>query len=106
MGICYTSKAFEISRETRERMENEHYYIDMDCGGIIFDDEIPYVIKNAREYGSSEWFDFTGCSDEEILNELSIIDCEDPDGWGYGIGDIHFYETRSGDIVCIVNYAW
>ena len=106
MGICYTSKAFEISRQTRERMEKEHYYIDMDCGGIIFDDEIPYVIKNAREYGSGEWFDFTNCSDEEILSELSIVDVDAKDEYCYGIGAINFFETKSGDIVCIVNYAW
>lgn len=105
MGVCYSSKVFEISRETKERMENEHYYIDMECGGIIFDDEVPYIIKNAMEC-NSEWFDFTGYSDEEILGELSIIDVDAKDEYCYGIGEINFFETKSGDIVCIVNYAW
>lgn len=106
MGVCYGSKVFEISRRIADRMENEHYYIDMDCGGIIFDDEIPYVIKNARAYGDGEFFEFANCSDEEILNELSIVDVDAKDEYYYGIGTIKVFETKSGDTVCIVNYAY
>lgn len=103
MGICYTSKAFQVSKGTRDRVEKgAHYYIDMELGVIYFDDEIQDVVD------SFEWDteDGSELSFEDILNEMCIVDCEDPDGWGYGLGNIYFYETSSGDVVCIVNYAY
>lgn len=102
MGICYTSKAFQVSKGTRDRVEKGAHYIDMEMGVIYFDDEIQDVIE------SFEWDTEDGVelSFENILNEMCIVDCEDPDGWGYGLGNIYFYETSSGDIVCIVNYAY
>lgn len=103
MGVCYTSKAFEVSRGTKNRVDcGEHYYIDMELGAIIFDDGI----KDYIECFDCEDEDGNELDFEDILNELSIVDCDDPDGWGYGLGNIYFYETSSGDIVCIVNYAY
>lgn len=103
MGVWYTSKAFEISREVKNKIDcKEHYYIDMEQGGILFDEDIEGFIQEIRE-SYDDYYD--GLDDDQVLRECGVIDSDDRD-YCYGIGDIDFYETSSGDIVCIVSYAW
>ena len=104
MGVEWTSKAFEVSKETKERIESgEHYYVDMEQGGILFDDQIPSFIQQVRE----DYKDYYGdLSDEEILNECNVVDYDNSDDWGYWLGGSYFYITQSGDIVYIINYAY
>lgn len=106
MGVCYTSKAFEITKTTEKRMSKEHYYIDMERGCIIFDDEIEYYVNWYVDLMELQCWDGTQLTWEEKLEELSIVDCDYTEEYCYGMGKIYTITTSSGDVVCIVNYAY
>ena len=104
MGVCYTSRVFEVSREVKNRVNcKEHYYIDMEQGNIIFDEDIEDFIQGIREaYG--DYYD--DLDDDQLLRDCEVIDVDYRGDYCYGINEINFFETSSGDIVCIINYAW
>ena len=103
MGVCYSSRVFQITKGIREQMQRDHYYIDMEEGNILFDEDIEDFIQEVRE-AHGDYYD--GLDDDQVLWECGVIDVDYKEDYCYGIGEIDFFETKSGDIVCIVNYAY
>lgn len=102
MGVAYEIKTFEVDKDTESRIQiDNRYYIDMDEGRILFEDDIEDVIRELRI--GNEWVN--GCTDEEVLAEYSIISSDEFDDYCYGIISVEFFHTSHGDVICNVLYA-